>query len=345
MIEHVKYGKNKDGDKLPQVNLVMVFGEKSMLPVYFRKLPGNITDVKTVEKLLKDLSFLNINKIKLVMDRGFFSFGNIDKLLEQKYKFIIGIKNNVKFVSENIDQFRIMKKNHSNYSSAHDVYYNSNVIDWKQMRLNYAIGKTSKSLHNIFLHVYYNPQKAETEKSQFLKSIEEAIDAVFDNTASEKQQKLVNKYFIAKGHANKSITYIYNDEKIQKYLDDCGYFALLTDTVKDPAIALSVYRNKDVVEKAFYNIKNRLNPNKTAVSSSDNLDGKLFIEFVALIIISFIHKKMKDNNLYSKYTMESCLDELDLIERFDYPDKDTHYAEQTQKQIELFEIFEVDLLV
>ena len=44
----VKYGKNKDHDPLPQINLLLVFGEKSYLPFYYRRLAGNIPDVKTV---------------------------------------------------------------------------------------------------------------------------------------------------------------------------------------------------------------------------------------------------------------------------------------------------------
>lgn len=39
----VKYGKNKDHDPLPQINLLLVFGEESYLPFYYRRLAGNNT--------------------------------------------------------------------------------------------------------------------------------------------------------------------------------------------------------------------------------------------------------------------------------------------------------------
>ncbi|MDL2274713.1 hypothetical protein LJC22_01125 [Desulfosarcina sp. OttesenSCG-928-G10] len=39
------------------------------------------------------------------------------------------------------------------------------------------------------------------------------------------------------------------------------------------------------------------------VSSERGLDGKLFVEFVALILISCIHQRMKAQNLYKKCTM------------------------------------------
>jgi len=43
--EYIKFGHNRDKEKLPQLNLAMIFGQKNRLPVYFHQLPGNITDV------------------------------------------------------------------------------------------------------------------------------------------------------------------------------------------------------------------------------------------------------------------------------------------------------------
>lgn len=54
-LKQVQFGNNKEDDKLPQINLALVFGEASNLPFYYRKLAGNIPDVKTVKNLLADL--------------------------------------------------------------------------------------------------------------------------------------------------------------------------------------------------------------------------------------------------------------------------------------------------
>lgn len=88
LLKQVKYGKNKDNDKLPQINLALLFGEESGLPFYYRKLSGNIPDVKTVNELVRELDVLGYGKIKLVMDRGFYSRDNINALYRQHYKFI-----------------------------------------------------------------------------------------------------------------------------------------------------------------------------------------------------------------------------------------------------------------
>jgi hypothetical protein len=67
-LKQVKYGKNKDGDKLAQINLALLLGQGSGLPTYYRKLPGNITDVMTIQHFLSGIAHLGLKKAKIVMD-------------------------------------------------------------------------------------------------------------------------------------------------------------------------------------------------------------------------------------------------------------------------------------
>ena len=89
-LNQVKYGHNKDHEPLPQLNLLLLYGESSNLPFYYRKLAGNIPDVKTVRTLIADVEPLGVKKVKLLMDRGFYSSENIDSMLANHYKFLIG---------------------------------------------------------------------------------------------------------------------------------------------------------------------------------------------------------------------------------------------------------------
>ena len=77
-LRQVQYGKNKEHDRLPQINLAMVFGQDSGLPFYYRKLAGNTPDSKTIGALIADLNQIGYKKVKLVMDRGFYSAANVN---------------------------------------------------------------------------------------------------------------------------------------------------------------------------------------------------------------------------------------------------------------------------
>jgi hypothetical protein len=98
LLRQVCRGKNKDHDPLPQINLALLYGENSCLPFFYKKLPGNITDVKTVRQLLKDMEFLCCKNIKLAMDRGFYSKKNVDDLCVEKLIFLMVAKISLKYV-------------------------------------------------------------------------------------------------------------------------------------------------------------------------------------------------------------------------------------------------------
>jgi len=97
-----------------------------------------------------------------------------------------------------------------------------------------------------------------------------------------------------------------------------------------------VYRSKDLIEKAFGNLKERLNMRRNYVSSEESLEGKVFVQFIALIYLSYIQKAMSDHNLFKKFTMQSLLDELDVIEKYDVPGRQSRICELTGKQKELY---------
>ena len=91
VLKQVKKGRNKEYDRLPQINLALLFGEESGLPFYYRKLPGNITDVKTIKQLMAEFNVMGHKKVKVILDRGFYSRENINELYRNHQKFIIGV--------------------------------------------------------------------------------------------------------------------------------------------------------------------------------------------------------------------------------------------------------------
>jgi len=103
-------------------------------------------------------------------------------------------------------------------------------------------------------------------------------------------EKQYTKYFEVKSTPKRGITVSAKQEVINEAVRNYGYFALLSNEIKDPIEALEIYRNKDLVEKAFGNLKERLNFRRMEVSSELSLDGKLFVEFIALIYLSYSRK-------------------------------------------------------
>ncbi len=128
----------------------------------------------------------------------------------------------------------------------------------------------------------------------------------------------------------------YNQEAMDAARERYGFFAIVSNEVKDPVEAIQLYRTRDVVEKAFGNLKDRLNFRRSLTSSESALNGKLFVEFVALIYLSYIKNRMDKAGLFSKYTMHSLLDELDVIECFTMPGKAAIPGEVLKKQEQIY---------
>lgn len=70
---------------------------------------------------------------------------------------------------------------------------------------------------------------------------------------------------------------------------------------------------------------------RTGVSSDSALEGKLFVQFIALIYLSYIKKQMSEQHLYKSYTMQELLDDLDVIECFEQPGYALRVGEITKK--------------
>ena len=155
-------------------------------------------------------------------------------------------------------------------------------------------------------------------------------------------EKLYAKYYEVKETPVRGISLTAKQEAIDAVEKNYGYFALVSNGVKDPLEALDIYRSKDMIEKAFGNLKERLNMRRTSVSSEENLEGKLFVQFVALLYLSYIKKAMSDRGLFKNYTMQELLDEFDVIECFEQPGRKRRIGEMTKKQLHLFECLGVE---
>lgn len=335
-LKQVKFGKNKDNEPLAQINLALLFGENSGLPFCYRKITGNIPDVKTMNELIRELDILGYDKIKLVMDRGFYSAANINGMYKKHYKFIVGANTSLSYVKDYIKELGDTMRDYTRYNEQYEVYAASKTIRWDYTQERPYKGDTISAERRMYLHLYYNPEKEVEDSKQFnryLKKLEKELVSGKHDPAHENAYK---KYFTVKETPVRGIRVEPINKAIEEARRRYGYFILLSNDVKDPIAALELYRIRDVVEKAFCNLKDRLNCRRTLVSSDESLEGKMFVEFIALIYLSYIKKRMEIKKLFSKYTMQGLLDELDVIECFSEPGKVTIQGEVLKKQEQLY---------
>ena len=293
LLKQVKYGKNKDNDKLLQINLALLFGEESGLLFYYRKLSGNIPDVKTVNELtvnelVRELDVFGYGKIKLVMDCGFYSKDNINALYRKYYKFIIGVRTMLGYVKDFITEIGTGKDSYEAYDENNALYAFSKTITWDYEQKRPYKGDVLKDERRMYLHLYYDPEKRLEDEKTLNRKLSKLQHELESGQRKADHESEYGRYFIVKETPKRGIQITVNQEAIDKARERYGFFALVSNEVKDPLLALNIYRTRDVVEKAYFDIKDRLNMRRTLVSSESALEGKIFVEFVALIYLSYI---------------------------------------------------------
>ena len=103
-IEFVRWGYNRDGEELPQINLLMLTGEKSRLPMYYRIIPGSIKDVSTLQESLENLELIKAGSLHYVMDKGFYSEKNIDAFYDRHLKYMVGVPFTASFAKDAVEK-------------------------------------------------------------------------------------------------------------------------------------------------------------------------------------------------------------------------------------------------
>jgi len=340
-LKQVQYGYNKESDPLAQLNLAIVFGENSNLPFYYRKLSGNIPDSKTLVHLLADLKQLDFAKLKLVMDRGFYSKDNINMLYEKHLKFLISSKMSLLLIQKELENIYDNFRSYEHYMPEYELYTHTVTTTWEYKHNRVYKKDSINKKKRIYIHYYYNIEKAAEDEKVFDKKLIEYRDELIADKPIKTHQSFYDKYFIIKRTPKRGVSVEVKEEAVTETKKSYGFFVLLSNEKMDAKKALELYRNKDVVEKAFGNLKERLNMRRLLVSSEQSLDGKLFIEFIALILLSYIKKQMQRKDLYRKYTLQSLLDKLDVIECYEYPKSELRVGEVLEKQKEIYEALEV----
>lgn len=297
LIEYVEYGYKRDHEKLPQINLLMLFGEESRLPVFSRIYPGSIKDVLTLTGMITFIEQLKLNQMHFVMDKGFYSEKGI-KLLSKKYiKFAVGVPFTTSLAKELVEQ------------SANIINTPLNAIE-ADGHIYYAI-TYSKTLYNrrMYLHVYFDETRQVAERTTLMQKVLKIEQGLVDGKIKLTEAE-AKKYFTF--HKTKDGCYNIHrkEEVIQNEKRLSGYFVIITNDSKDPTYILETYRTKDAVEKSFDNLKNELDLKRLRIHSDDAMEGRIFIGFISLILMSYIREKMRKGNLYKTHTFSSLLKEL-----------------------------------
>ena len=334
-IDTVEWGYNRDHEKLPQVNLCMIVGETSRLPVFQMLYNGSIKDVSTLKTTLREAFSIGRKKLALVMDKGFYSKENVDFMLKggSKESFLIALPHTTKLARGLITETKWMTDNPGRAIKINDkesIQGMTKQIDWN-------------SGQKLLAHVYYNLLKAADAKFRLYSYVASLGEEAKKNPCNKQYEQEFKHYLNIEQNKSdgKSIITIKNDV-VNKEVFQSGWMILISNNIRDVKRALSMYRSKDAVEKGFYRLKDNLDLHRLRIHSNGTMTGKIFIGFIALIIMSHIHHGMTNRGMYKSWTLREVIKELEKL-RVQYIGGNRILYPLTKSQKEIFFTFGVDL--
>jgi transposase len=301
LIESVEWGKNKDGENLPQVNICLLMGYQSRYPIYQAVYGGSLKDVTTLQATIQSFYALAGGKPMLAaMDKGFYSAKNVNMMLSEKnhVDFIIPVPFTTKFATG------LVKSERKDI----DTLSNTIVNGKESLRAVTKLRRWNDG-HKVYAHVYYNARKALGMREDLYAQV-----AAMKEQATERPEEYADKpeyakYLIIRRSEKDGSGYTVNlrENVVAAELETAGWMILISNCVTDAREAIKIYRDKDVVEKGFMRLKNSLDLGRLRVHSDKSMQNKVFVGFISLILLSAIHNVMTDKKLYSTMTMKKLI--------------------------------------
>jgi len=308
-IDFIEWGYNRDKENLPQLNLGMTCCQEKGLPFFYTLFPGSIVDVSTIKNQLSYLESFKLKDLLLVQDRGFCSIDNIYEMHKSEMGFIQPLSFSLNKAKE-----LIQKHGKTLHNSTTAFRYNEEIIHY----VSDVVG--IKNL-DFDVHIYLNEKAEVDQKNLFLSRLLEAevkFDSLkftnikeFEDYSNDHIPDRLKRYY----QWNKITQQIERNQKaFDAYIANLGYFIFASNRNNlDKTFILNCYRNKDQIEKMYDVLKNEMDGSRLRVHSNWNMEGKLFVKFIAMIFYMRISHIMNEHKLFKKYSLREMIMELKKI--------------------------------
>ena len=314
-IDIIELGHAKEGIERKIFNYSIAYDRNNREPLFYEAYPGSIVDVSQLQFTLKKAKSYGYEHIGFILDRGYFCKENISFMDENGYGFVIMVKGMKSLVSDLILQVQGSFENDRKNSIR--TYKVSGTTVRRKL---FATDKKDR-----YFHIYYDDGKKAVEREKFEYKIDRMAKKLKECMGEPIRpggdyQKYFDLVFWHPGEEDeKFMTGVERNELINREIELCGYFVIVTSEKMTAEEALTLYKSRDGSEKTFREDKSYLGANCERVYSNESIDTKIFIGFVATIIRSRIYTLLKDetgrmDKKQNYMTVPAALKELEKIE-------------------------------
>lgn len=294
-ISSAAYGYAKQNPKLRQVNFTLGVDYLNGDVCYAYESEGSITDKSVYPHLMMDLHHngYNLQDTVIVTDRGYQSICNIQRLLDIEINYVCGVPLTEESVKQLFERYKSSLSNPAFLNGRLKVAARTSKELWEK-------ATDSGPLHlSTSLHLYKYPELAAQQAISLHQKIEEVLEKKNSGEKLHSADRSRVRNYIVENNKN---VWVKNIKGLEEFLTRAGCFAIRTNCIEDPFECLAVYKQRQIVETAFRQMK-VLNGNNRLRCTERTYVGKLLLFVIA--------QSLRMRMLYTVKENEQRLD-LDL---------------------------------
>jgi len=318
-LDMAEYGYNRDHEALPQINFGLLYGSASRLPVAYSLYSGSINDLTFFPYMMNLANEVGARNVFYILDRGFVSQKNLAFAREKEIDFLACAPKGEKIYKE------AMKK------VLREIWHPKYRISGTE--LNGLTVTLNIDGHDYGLYIYFSKTNAALEENRLHEHIDR-LEAEIESEMKPKRHSRYNKFYNIESTGKGEIcSYERNHDKIAEACELLGMFCLLcTKTTMTSAEALDLYGRRGEIEKIYDASKNELEADRFLTHTGKTTNGKHFVHFLALILWSDLHRKIKLYEKKPEKTIERLLLQMRKIKCLNYEIGRTLEEPLTRKQ-------------
>jgi transposase len=282
-----------------------------------------------------------MNNIILTLDRGYYSKSNIETIIKSYNSFIMPIPKRVSWQYAEIDSV----KTKLNSVKASVEVENGNGV----LQTIYCVRKViNQDGRRLYLYVIYNPQVRSDHEIKFRELMRNCYKELLDNKLNESHANYYDKYFSVSDtpkRGRKIIEKVSLEEEFNKKY--AGYWCLLSNEKKERSEIYETYSQRNTAEIFYDMVKNDLNGDRVRSHNNKTFEGKMFVTFIALIILSNFKRKFArvrsgNTTLNRVKCYKEVLFKMSSLTKVSFTGKyKPMYAKPTKFQQEIIEKFNI----
>ena len=308
-----------------EINFVLAVTRDHGIPIHHRILSGSIVSVSTVKNFVSDLMDFGIASIMIVMDRGFYSKKNILDL--KRYSLIGAIPATLTLYRDLLSRSRGIENSRNYIPSGNDtIFHMEHSVEGTRYIVFFSTKLRADKIQAFYSNLSDMERDLHEMQDQEFNSEQDMIRSV---TAAGKMLKYIE--IIPSG---KAFTYRLKHNAIQARTNRMGFFVLFTNTRMSAQDILRIYRQKDVVEKAFMHSKQCMQPLHARTKIGTR--ARMFLSILGYSIMAMIASR-------SGFTYQQTEKIISGIKEVVYTNGSHSVVELTKEQKEFLEKISIEL--